>query len=108
MTTLSTHVLDVERGVPARGVPVTLQLGDEHVASAETGVDGRIADVAGAELAAGVYRITFDVAAYFHAQGRPAPFLQRVTIEFEAKATDRHYHVPLLLSPYACTSYRGS
>jgi 5-hydroxyisourate hydrolase len=108
MTTLSTHVLDVELGVPACGVPVTLYRGQQHLATTETGADGRIADLAGSELAAGVYRITFDAAAYFHAQGRPAPFLQRVTIEFEALATDRHYHVPLLLSPYACTSYRGS
>jgi 5-hydroxyisourate hydrolase len=108
MTTLSTHVLDVERGLPAVGVPVALYRGAERLGSVETNADGRIPDLAGGPLAAGVYRITFDVAAYFHAQGRSAPFLQRVTIEFEATATDRHYHVPLLLSPYACTSYRGS
>jgi 5-hydroxyisourate hydrolase len=107
MTTLSTHVLDVELGVPARGVTVTLQRGDQHLATAETGADGRIADV-GAELSDGVYRISFDVAAYFRSLGRDAPFLQRVMIEFQVRATDRHYHVPLLLSPYACTSYRGS
>ena len=108
MSTLSTHVLDVERGLPAVGVPVALYRGQEHLGTHKTNIDGRIADVAGGPLSAGVYRITFDVAAYYHAQGRPAPFLQRVTIEFEAEATDRHYHVPLLLSPYACTSYRGS
>ena len=108
MSTLSTHVLDVERGVPAAGVPVALYRDAEHLRSLETNADGHIANLAGAALAAGVYRITFDVAAYFHAQGRPAPFLQRVTIEFEATSTEQHYHVPLLLSPYACTSYRGS
>jgi 5-hydroxyisourate hydrolase len=108
VTTISTHVLDVERGVPAARVPVALHRGDEHVTTVETNDDGRVADVAGGSLRAGIYRLTFDVAAYFHAQGRAAPFLQRVTIEFEATATDRHYHVPLLLSPYACTSYRGS
>jgi 5-hydroxyisourate hydrolase len=108
MTTLSTHVLDVERGIPAIGVPVALHRGETYVASAETNADGRIADLAGGALEAGVYRISFDVGAYFRLLGREAPFLQRVTIEFEARATDRHYHVPLLLSPFACTSYRGS
>ena len=108
MTTLSTHVLDVERGVPASGVPVALFRGSDQLAIASTDASGRIADLLGASLDAGVYSLTFDVAAYFHAQGRRAPFLQRVTIEFEAAATDRHYHVPLLISPYACTSYRGS
>jgi 5-hydroxyisourate hydrolase len=108
MTTLSTHVLDVERGIPAVGVRVSLHRDEDQLAHAETNTDGRIADMAGGELSAGVYRLTFDVGAYFRSLGREAPFLQRVTIEFEAQATDRHYHVPLLLSPYACTSYRGS
>ena len=89
MTTLSTHVLDVERGVPAAGVPVALYRDQELLATLETNIDGRIADLTGGSLAAGVYRIIFDVAAYFHAQGRQAPFLQRVTIEFEAAATIR-------------------
>jgi 5-hydroxyisourate hydrolase len=108
VTTLSTHVLDVERGVPAKGVPVALHRGADHISTRSTNAEGRIPDVAGGDLAAGVYRLTFDVAEYFHAQGRAAPFLQSVTIEFEAQSTDRHYHVPLLVSPYACTSYRGS
>jgi len=108
MTTLSTHVLDVERGIPAVGVPVALYWGAQHLDGDETNAEGRISSIGGGDLAPGIYRISFDVAAYFHAQGRPAPFLQRVTIEFEVSATDRHYHVPLLVSPYACTSYRGS
>jgi 5-hydroxyisourate hydrolase len=108
MTTLSTHVLDIERGLPAVGVPIGLFRDTARLALAETNADGRIADFAGGSLSPGIYRLEFDIAAYYHAQGRPAPFLQRVTIEFEARATDRHYHVPLLLSPYACTSYRGT
>ena len=108
MTTLSTHVLDIERGRPAAGVPVGLYQGERALAQIQTGADGRVADVAGGSLDAGAYRLVFDVAAYFATQRRPAPFLQRVSIEFVVDLTEAHYHVPLLLSPYACTSYRGS
>jgi hydroxyisourate hydrolase len=109
MTTLSTHVLDIERGAPAAGVPIALYRGEQPLAMAETNADGRIADLAsGTSLQAGSYRLVFDVATYFARQGRAAPFLQRVSIDFQVNAADPHYHVPLLLSPYACTSYRGS
>ena len=108
MTTLSTHVLDVERGVPAAGVPVALVRGDQTLAQAETNADGRIVDLSGGSLDAGTYRLVFDVAAYFTRHGRAAPFLQRVSIDFDVHTAEAHYHVPLLLSPYACTSYRGS
>ena len=107
MTILSTHVLDVERGVPAAGVPIALLRGDRVLAQAETNADGRITDLTGS-VESGTYRLVFDVAAYFARLERAAPFLQRVSIEFEVHAADAHYHVPLLLSPYACTSYRGS
>jgi 5-hydroxyisourate hydrolase len=106
VTTLSTHVLDVERGIPAVGVPVALYAADRLLAEALTDDDGRIAHLA--QLDTGVYRIAFDAAAYFARQGRTAPFLNRVSIEFQVDAAAPHYHVPLLLSPYACTSYRGS
>jgi 5-hydroxyisourate hydrolase len=108
VTTLSTHVLDVERGVPAAGVPIALFRGDRTLAQAETNAEGRIADLTGGSVEPGTYRLDFDVAAYFARLERAAPFLQRVSIEFEVHGTDTHYHVPLLLSPYACTSYRGS
>jgi 5-hydroxyisourate hydrolase len=108
VTTLSTHVLDVERGAPAAGVPIALFQGDRPVARAETNADGRILDLTGGPVEAGTYRLVFDVAAYFTRHGRVAPFLQRVSIEFDVRGADAHYHVPLLLSPYACTSYRGS
>jgi 5-hydroxyisourate hydrolase len=106
MTTLSTHVLDVERGVPAVGVPVRVFHDEIQVAEALTNVEGRIPELA--TLEGGVYRITFDAQAYFAGQGRPAPFLRRVAIEFAVDPGARHYHVPLLLSAFACTSYRGS
>jgi 5-hydroxyisourate hydrolase len=106
MTTLSTHVLDIERGAPAAGVPVALLKADQPIARELTNADGRIPHLA--TLEPGTYRIEFDAAAYLASQSRPAPFLKRVSIEFEVQPGAAHYHVPLLLSPYACTSYRGS
>jgi hydroxyisourate hydrolase len=107
MTTLSTHVLDTERGMPAEGVRVALYREARCLVRAETGSGGRIAELAGG-LEPGSYRLEFDVAAYLEAQGRPAPFLQTVTLEFVVDSSQPHYHVPLLITPYACTSYRGS
>jgi 5-hydroxyisourate hydrolase len=92
---LSTHVLDVERGAPAAGVRVELWR-DDLVTAADTDGDGRIAELA-AGLEPGVYRILF----------RPeSPFFKGVGIEVELK--EGHYHVPLLVSSYGCTTYRGS
>jgi len=108
MTGLSTHVLDTERGMPARGVRVSLHRGEQVLASAETGMDGRIADFGLSALDQDVYRLVFDVGDYYARQGRMAPFLRRVSIEFHVDAAQGHYHVPLLITPFACTSYRGS
>jgi 5-hydroxyisourate hydrolase len=92
---LSTHVLDVERGRPASGVRVELWQ-DELVTAGETDDDGRISELA-AELEPGVYRLLF----------RPdSPFFKGVGIEVALE--DGHYHVPLLVSSYSCTTYRGS
>jgi 5-hydroxyisourate hydrolase len=93
--TLSTHVLDTERGRPASGVRVELFSEEELVAAAETDADGRITALA--EVAAGAYRLVFHP---------PSPFFRRV--ELEVALDDGHYHVPLLLAPYSCTTYRGS
>jgi 5-hydroxyisourate hydrolase len=110
---ISTHVLDNERGQPASGVRVTLERRDGGgfalLAEGTTDADGRIAELlAPSELQAGVYRIGFDAAAYFAARGGEPPFIRTVAIEFEIHDPSRHYHVPLLLTRYACTSYRGS
>lgn len=111
MPSLSTHVLDTERGAPAAGVPVMLtRLEGEAgvvVASAVTDQDGRIRDLAPA-LPEGTYQLAFDVAAYLRQQGRAVTFLRRAVIEFEVQEGGGHYHVPLLMSRYSCTSYRGS
>ena len=93
---ISTHVLDTGRGAPAAGIRVQLFRGDELVAEGETDGDGRIRELAGVEP--GTYRIVF------HAD---SPFFKRVEAEIEIEA-GRDYHVPLLLSPYACAIYRGS
>jgi 5-hydroxyisourate hydrolase len=93
---LSTHVLDTGRGEPARGVLVELFRASELVASAVTGTDGRIAELAD-ELEPGPYRIVF------HPE---TDFFSRV--ELEVALGEGHFHVPLLVSPYSCTSYRGS
>lgn len=103
--TLSTHVLDTASGQPAAGVAVAVYRGDEIVASGTTDPDGRIRELA-TDLAPGGYRLVFDLGAYF--ASRPdGPFFRRVTLDVEL-GDDAHYHVPLLLSPYGVTSYRGS
>jgi 5-hydroxyisourate hydrolase len=93
---ISTHVLDTGRGEPARGVRVELFRGEELVAEGETDDDGRIRDLA--DAAPGTYRLVFHP---------DTPFFKRVEVEVEIEA-GRDYHVPLLLSPYACAIYRGS
>ncbi|HEU6444309.1 MAG TPA: hydroxyisourate hydrolase [Gaiellaceae bacterium] len=93
---LSTHVLDTGRGEPAPGVRVQLLRGDEAVGTGETDADGRIPELASG-LDPGEYRLVFHP---------PSPFFRRV--ELEISLDDGHYHVPLLVSPYGCASYRGS
>ena len=94
--TLSTHVLDTERGQPAAGVRVELYRGDDRLADQTTDEDGRIADLAPG-LEPGAYRLVFHP---------PSPFFRRV--ELEVELGDGHTHVPLLVSSYACVTYRGS
>ena len=92
---ISTHVLDTARGGPAAGVRVELFRGDELVAARETDADGRIRDLADVEP--GLYRLVFHP---------PSPFFRRVELELELGEGD--YHVPLLVSPFGCATYRGS
>jgi 5-hydroxyisourate hydrolase len=108
MASISTHVLDTSIGQPAAGVALRLQcqrpMGWLDVTRAETGSDGRVRDLA--TVGAGTYRITFDIAAYFARRGTPA-FFPRVDVVFTVEASG-HYHVPLLLSPFGYSTYRGS
>ena len=129
MSAVTTHILDTVLGEPAAGVVVRL----EHVGAAEigrgrTGPDGRIADLGPAMLPAGTYRLVFETGAYLRAvhpgagtghpgggtgsgttggPGGPA-FFPEVVITFTADGARPHYHVPLLLSPFAYSTYRGS
>jgi 5-hydroxyisourate hydrolase len=95
---ISTHVLDTERGRPASAVRVELYRGEELLAAGETDTDGRISELAG-DVEPGSYRLVFLPVS--------APFVKRVELEI-ALDDSGHFHVPLLISSYSCTSYRGS
>ena len=106
---ISTHILDLSTGSPATGVLVTLERksGDSWttVQQAETNADGRIAYQCPYE--AGTYRLSFGVEAYLSSQGKK-PFFLDLPLVFQVTDTGRKYHVPLLLSPYGLSTYRGS
>lgn len=111
MTSLSTHVLDTMNGRPAAGLAATLCGPDGEIARGTTNADGRCPDLAQSALAPGRYTLRFAVADYFRAQGvalPDPPFLDVVTVDFGIAADGGHYHVPLLVSPYAYSTYRGS
>jgi 5-hydroxyisourate hydrolase len=113
MSGITTHVLDIARGRPAAGVPVTLESkskgGWTVVGRGATDADGRLRDLAPTDFvfSEGDYRLTFDVGAYFEAGGT-AGFYTEVVVSFVVRDAAAHYHVPLLLSPYGYTTYRGS
>ena len=107
MSTISTHVLDTSIGRPAAGVRVTLEQGADIVRSGVTDSDGRAPEIRdGQPLDAGVYRLRFLVAEYFSAKGHES-FYSEITVNFRIGA-DEHYHVPLLVSPFGYSTYRGS
>ncbi|MTE23889.1 hydroxyisourate hydrolase [Microbacterium sp. ZXX196] len=106
MPHLTTHVLDAASGSPAPGIPLTLTAPDGSVlARAETDADGR-AGLGPDVLAPGDYTLRFDTRGYFDARGTAA-FYPFVSVTFTV-ADERHYHVPILLSPFAYSTYRGS
>lgn len=112
MSPITTHVLDVSLGRPAAGVPVVLEnrAGADWVELGRgvTDADGRLKTLmAPGTLAAGVYRLTFDTGAYFKLLGSPG-FFPTVPVVFELRAPGGHHHVPLLLSPFGYSTYRGS
>jgi len=108
VSTVSTHVLDTALGRPAQGIRVTLARGGTAIGSSTTDADGRAKDLQGkTPLAAGSYQLTFSVGPYFATTKRDA-FYETIVIEFRIGSGDQHYHVPLLLSPFGYSTYRGS
>jgi 5-hydroxyisourate hydrolase len=113
MSAITTHILDTSRGCPAAGVEVELEqlaAGENWtpVARGVTDADGRLRNLVPADVrpAPGTYRLVFATAAYFKADGRDS-FFPRVVIIFTV-GNDPHYHVPLLLSPFGYSTYRGT
>ena len=108
---LSSHVLDAVRGAPARGVGIRWERrttgGWEPVAEAVTDDDGRVQDWDGQPTTEGVHRLVFDSGGYFVGQG-VRTFYPEVVVVFDVVDADAHHHVPLLLSPFAYSTYRGS
>ena len=110
---ITTHVLDTARGGAAANVPVVLAVrgadGWRVVGRGVTGADGRLATLTEHDdVAPGTYRLTFDTGAYHRATGIDAPFFPEAQVTFEVRRASEHYHVPLLLSPFGYSTYRGT
>jgi 5-hydroxyisourate hydrolase len=117
MSKLTTHVLDNSKGIPGAGILIQLfEVVDNfrrHILTTKTNRDGRCDAplLSGDNFRMGVYELDFHVGDYFIAQGVPVPqpaFLNVVTLRFGVAEPDRHYHVPLLVTPWAYSTYRGS
>ena len=117
MSRLTTHVLDTANGCPAAGMALTLyRLDNNHreiIISTHTNADGRCDAplLTGDQMRVGVYELVFQVAPYFKARGTPQadpPFVGEAVIRFGLARADQHYHVPLLVSPWSYSTYRGS
>lgn len=111
MSAVTTHVLDAALGRPAAAVPVRLERRDGTsstvIGAGATDDDGRARDLAPDHLQPGTYRLVFDTAAYHAASGQPS-FYPEVSVTFILSDPQQHLHVPLLLSPFAYSTYRGS
>ena len=109
---ITTHVLDTARGVPAIGLEVILEMRHASewspIGRTTTDAHGRVAVFSDAPLAIGIYRLTFDTGAYHRDQGITAPFFPEVRIVFSVRDAGAHHHVPLLLSPFGYSTYRGT
>ncbi|MGH3358284.1 MAG: hydroxyisourate hydrolase [Nocardioidaceae bacterium] len=111
MSSITTHVLDIGRGRPAADVPVRLERLDgaqyTELAAGSTDDDGRVDDLGSDQLDAATYRLVFDTDAYFAATGQTG-FYPEVSVAFAVADPAEHHHVPLLLSPFGYSTYRGS
>jgi hydroxyisourate hydrolase len=104
---ITTHVLDTSSGQPAEGVPVSLEREAESgwrlIGRGKTDADGRVSDLLSSAPEEGRYRLTFDTSSYFD-----AGFYPEVSVTFVVEPGAEHYHLPLLLSPFGYSTYRGS
>jgi 5-hydroxyisourate hydrolase len=114
MSAITTHILDTSRGCPAQGVKIVLEYQNangvwETIGQGETDNDGRLRTLMSDDmkLQTGIYRLNFDVAAYFASHGVES-FYTIISIVFVVKDILQHYHVPLLLNPFGYSTYRGS
>jgi 5-hydroxyisourate hydrolase len=113
MSQITTHVLDVSIGQPAAGVAVVLEIEKtagvwKELSRGATDGDGRLRHLLAPEsLVEGAYRLTFDTGAYFESR-KVAGLYPRVAVEFQVRDAKGHYHIPLLLSPFGYSTYRGS
>ncbi len=113
MSQITTHVLDTTRGLPAQNIPITLfsktESGWEKLGGGLTNVDGRIAGLLSdhIKLSAGIYRMHFETESYFKSNNEMG-FYPYVDIVFKLDASGSHYHIPLLLTAYGYSTYRGS
>lgn len=114
MSTISTHILDTSRGRPAAGVSIALEVlnageGWSQLSAAETDADGRVTQfgVSESQLIPGTYRLVFGVAKYFESLQQQS-FYPEVVVTFLIEGAAEHYHVPLLISPFGYSTYRGS
>jgi len=114
MRGVSTHVLDITRGIPARDLEVHLERSENSgdwrmISSAYTGQDGRCSQLLaeGDLLPPGIYRLAFDTASYFSKHGMPTLYPQ-IEVTFSVVEGEDHYHIPLLLSPYGYSTYKGT
>jgi 5-hydroxyisourate hydrolase len=113
MSSITTHILDISIGRPAKGVSVVLEVQHEsqwkHIGTSKTDNDGRIRSFLtdDASFEEGIYRLTFDTESYFAANSVKS-FYPHVSITFTISDGNQHFHVPLLLSPFGYSTYRGS
>jgi 5-hydroxyisourate hydrolase len=113
MSAITTHVLDTSKGRPADGITAILEFqtadGWTELARGSTNTDGRIPDLLPNErkIDSGVYRLTFETGLYLE-RNHTAGFYPYVSIVFEIKESEQHYHIPLLLSPFGYSTYKGS
>ena len=113
MSQITTHILDIALGVPAQNVPISLSVQEgeawRDMGSGLTNEEGRITGLCRADeiLPAGTYRMHFDTAVYFESRGQE-PFYPWVDVVFNIGGDGQHYHIPLLLSPFGHSTYRGS